>query len=924
MAGSGRVEYTRLEQGQEGVVGRNAQSSDQDQSARAAEYSELEFGEEEDVRYYEEFSMYEPRSSKAQHIWKRKRFSLIHICAVAVGCLGLYAAASLLWGAIASTRSESDSVPAKDGKAEPQNPIVAPDGRSRKKLLTYDNVNNVGSLVETKSLDWIAHPTDASIDGLYRELRGNMFTILKADNDTWEQPLASLDDVAKASQGLYSPFVPLGWSVSADWEYLLFNVHLERVWRHSVRGTYFVYNIHEHTMIPLTSDGNDRVQRVEWAPTGHRLLFVRDNNLFVNDMMHEIQVTEDGSNSVFNGLADWVYEEEVLGSGASSWWAPDGKALAFLRLDDTPVPTFEYQLYHPDNSSQSYPTDIRLHYPKAGAANPRVGLYVYEPSFDVGPPTSRASDNADTAFHVHEVLLDGGFAPEDTVVTNVAWMTETHSKLLVHVMNRVQDHVKAFVASTDPAQPKAKLAREHSTTGEGGDGAWIEIMQAPMFVPSRAVDSLTADAYVDIVERDGRAHLALFSPIDAREPLKWLTEGDFDVVSGTVSVGRHGALVSFASTQVSSTEFHVYQIDLAHGDAARALSPRPAGSSSSKRINAARSGTYSASFSPGGTLYVLNYRGPELPWQAVYSSSDQSLERVLNDNTNAAHALNEYDLPRVEFLQIPTDDGQAMNAMATYPPGFDPDARARYGVLFRVYGGPNSQLVSRAFSLDWHSALVSQADVPDMPWIVVTADGRGTGYRGRAWRSAVNKHLGVLEPDDQAAAARFFQHKPFVNPRRIAVWGWSYGGYATARCVERHPDIFRVGMAVAPVTDWRFYDSVYTERYMKTPHDNPDGYSASVVTNTTAFANARFLVQHGTGDDNVHLQNTLALVYRLQAANVPGFEMATYTDSDHSIYTYGVRPALYARMTNFLFRSFHELENKEFDFWRHHNPNTKA
>ncbi|KAJ1803996.1 hypothetical protein LPJ56_006836, partial [Coemansia sp. RSA 2599] len=222
MAGLGRVEYTRLEQGQEQerVAGRNAHSNDNNPGARA-EYSELEFGEEEDARYYEEFSTYEPRSSKAQHIWKRKRFSLIHICAVAVGCLGLYAAAALLWGAISSDsdsdsgkgKGKGDDVPARDdGRAKPQVPYIPPGGRSRKKLLTYDNVNNVASLVETKSLDWIAHPTDAGIDGLYRELRGSVFTILKADNDTWEQPLASLEDVVKASQGLYSPFVPLSWS----------------------------------------------------------------------------------------------------------------------------------------------------------------------------------------------------------------------------------------------------------------------------------------------------------------------------------------------------------------------------------------------------------------------------------------------------------------------------------------------------------------------------------------------------------------------------------------------------------------------------------------------------------------------------------------------------------------------------------------
>ncbi|KAJ1865000.1 Dpp4p [Coemansia sp. RSA 2703] len=933
MPSGSRVEYTRLGQGQNQDGGAEVDTEREQSQNMRAEYSELEigepreFGEADDARYYEEFSTYDPRASKSQQVWKRKRFSLVHICMVAVGCLGLYAVATMLW----NTVSDGSSSKSDDGQKHEQQvpslpastPYIPPGGRSRKKLLTYDNVGSVASLVETKSLDWISHPTDSSIDGLYRELRNGIFTVLKADNTTWEHQLASLEEVAKSSADLYSPFIPLSWSVSADWEYLLFNVHSERVWRHSVRGTYFLYNTRERTMIPLTSSGNDRIQRVEWAPVGHRLLFVRDNNLFVTDMMHEIQVTDDGSDSVFNGLADWVYEEEVLGLGASSWWAPDGQALVYLRLDDSSVPTFQYQLYNPTNRSQVYPTDIRLHYPKPGAPNPRVSLYMYQPGFDVGPPTSKASDNSDTSFHAHEIKFDQSFAPEDTVIVNVAWISETHDRLFVRAMNRVQDHFKVYIADTDPSKLKATMVREQNTTEDGGDGAWIEIVQAPIYVPARTVDSLTADAYVDIVERNGYAHLALFSPVNAPEPLRWLTEGEFDVVSGSVFRGKNSASVGFTSTQVSSTEFHAYQVALERGGSVSALSPRPAGSSANKRLNTDRSGTYDVSFSKGGSMYTLSYRGPQLPWQAVYSNTDPKFERILNDNEAAEHALAAYDLPRVEFLQIPTADGkQQMNAMATYPPGFDANARARYGVLFRVYGGPNSQLVSRAFSLDWHSALVSQTDVPDMPWIVVTADGRGTGYRGRAWRSSVSQQLGVLEPDDQAAAARFFQQKPFVNPRRIAIWGWSYGGYTTSRAVERHPDVFRVGMAVAPVTDWRFYDSVYTERYMKTPQTNPIGYASSAVSNTTAFASARFLVQHGSGDDNVHLQNTLALVDMLEAADVPGFEMAVYTDSDHSIYTHGVRPALYNRMTNFLFRSFHELENKNFDFWRHRDPNS--
>ncbi|KAJ2477206.1 Dpp4p [Coemansia sp. RSA 2320] len=899
-------------------------------SGDRVEYSELEieepttFGEEEDERFHQEFSTYDERGAKVQS-WKRKRFSLAHICLVAIGCLGLYAAISVVWHTVTNgNRGDGSSVRVPGAHSD------APIHRSRKRLLTYDNVNRVSSLVETKSLNWIAHSSDPSIDGLHREMRNELFIIRKVDNSTWEHQLADYHEVKKAALEQMSSFDPQSWSVSADWEYMLFNVHSERVWRHSVKGTYYLYNVKEKTMIPLTTTRNDKIQRVEWAPTGHQMLFVRDNNLYVTDMMHEIQVTEDGSDEVFNGLADWVYEEEVLGSGASSWWSPDGKALAYLRLDDSKVPVFQYELFHPDNSSVVYPSDIRLHYPKAGASNPLVSLLVYQIGFgkDSGQAkaVSKASENADTDYHPHPIVFDKLFGPEDTIITSVAWLTDQHDQLIVHAMNRVQDYLKVYLVNADLKQLSGKLVRERNTNDSGGDGAWIEITTPPIFVPANSVQSLTADAYISLVENGEHTHLALFSPPDAAQPAKWLTSGDYDVVGGSAAFNRKTARVSFLSTQASTIKFNLYEVSLGGDGSAvpppRALSP-PTLKSSRDRLNSegARDGHYDASFSKGAGYYTLSYKGPKLPWQAVYSSSDANFELVLADNSNAQNELDLYDLPTVEYFEIPNAAGDKMNAMAIFPPSIDKNAKSKYGVLFRVYGGPNSQQVSQAFSLDWHSALVSQQDVPDMPWIVATVDGRGTGYKGRKFRSSVSKQLGIFEPADQAAGAKYFQGLGYVNPHRIAIWGWSYGGYTTSRAIELHADVFRVGMAVAPVTNWRFYDSVYTERYMKTPDANAGGYKASAVSNSTAFRNAKFLVQHGSGDDNVHLQNTLALVDLLQSNNVPGFEMAVYTDSDHGIYTHNVRPALYARMSNFLFRSFHELENKEFDFWRHSDPN---
>ncbi|KAJ2083176.1 Dpp4p [Coemansia sp. RSA 988] len=917
--------------------------SEQQQRSRGVEYEELEisdhaqgFGEEEDAQYYEEFSGYDLRGDKSR-TWKRKRFTLTHLCLTALVCLGVYAAASAIWnaalrshggegmegaGGIATAATEKGDIGTDVSEG-------GPSGRTGKKLLTYDNVSTVNGVVQSKTLDWVAHPSDSSVDGLYREVSSEGFVIRKIDNATWEHVLAKRADLVEAAMGLATDFKPLGWSVSADWEYMLFNVQMKRKWRHSVRGTYLVYNTRERTMIPLSSTGNDAVQRVEWAPTGHRLQFVRDNNLFVTDMMREIQITEDGSSSVSNGVADWVYEEEVLGSSASGLWSPDGEAVAFLRLDDAKVPVFQYQMFHPDNHSALYPENVEVRYPKPGTPNPLATLLVCRPDFGgASTQASKASDNPDTRAHPQQITFESPFAPDDTIIVSMAWLTDHSDRLIVHVMNRVQDHLKVYVVSADPKQLLGRLVRQRNTADAGDDGAWIEILPPPIYVPANTVANLTADGYLELVEHGEYTHLALFSPPEAAQPVRWLTSGNYDVVSSSVALDRRSALVSFLSTQKSSIQPALYQVALggnASAGAPRALSP-PTLKSASARLNAggARDGSYDASFSAGASFYLLSYKGPRLPWQAVYSSVDAEFELVVNDNANAEQVLAAFSLPTTEFFEIANDAGDMMNAMAMYPPDFDRSARKKYGVLFYIYGGPNSQHVSQTFSLDWMAALVSQQDVPAMQWIVVRVDARGTGYKGRRFRSAVSRRLGVLEPADQAAAARHFQALPYVNPHRIAIWGWSYGGYVTARAIERHSDVFRVGMAVAPVSDWRFYDSIYTERFMKTPLMNAEGYAASAVTNVSGFVGTRFLVQHGTADDNVHMQNTLALTTLLQTSNVPGFEMALYADSDHSIYTYGVRPALYARMVNFLFRSFHELENSEFSYWTHTDPNDDA
>ncbi|KAJ2889109.1 hypothetical protein GGI21_006653, partial [Coemansia aciculifera] len=260
MPGS-RVEYSQLNEYESSHIGDDALSQ---QPRRGVEYAELEvgepdgFGEEDDEQFHQEFSTYDARSAKAQS-WRRRRFSLAHICLAAIGCLGVYAVLVVVWRTLASHNGDGSPVgfPGDKSDVDSQTPF----NRSRKRLLTYDNVNRVTSLVETKSLNWVAHPSDSGVDGLYRDIRSGFFAIHKVDNSTWEHKLAEYNDVERSAQGLMGKFAPQSWSVSADWEYLLFNVHSERVWRHSVKGTYFLYNVKEKTMIPLTSTRNNKIQR---------------------------------------------------------------------------------------------------------------------------------------------------------------------------------------------------------------------------------------------------------------------------------------------------------------------------------------------------------------------------------------------------------------------------------------------------------------------------------------------------------------------------------------------------------------------------------------------------------------------------------------------------------------------------------------
>ncbi|GJJ79193.1 dipeptidyl aminopeptidase B [Entomortierella parvispora] len=704
-----------------------------------------------------------------------------------------------------------------------------------------------------QSLAWMTYGKD----GGYSRIDANGDIILNNVDGSEPKVFLPAKNVTDA-HGHPIPF--FSFQVSPDEKYVLLGTDRRKQWRHSFNATYYIYNRDDFSLSPLIeSAGEPGVEHVAWSPVGHSLAYVQNNNLYVyEDLTERRQITFDGAPSVFNGITDWVYEEEVLGSPSALWWSPDGTAIAFLHSDETDVPEFHYSVYM-DNQldAPAYPRDIMMKYPKAGFPNPHVNLHIYKLGSALHPTALQPLDAID---------LSDIFAQDNRIIAEVKWTTESSDALLVKVQNRVQNHEKLVLV--DPLKLTGKIVREWNAGKE--DGGWIDMQQNIRYIaPSKAVPQ---GGYLDIVNNDGYNHIALYTPIDHPTP-KWLTSGTWEVQS-IDAVDNEEGLVFYISTEKSSVERHLYSVDMA-STTRRALT------------DVEQPGYYSTSFSTGAGYYLLSYRGPDVPWQKVKKSDDEKFNVNLEENVNLRSLLNDTQIPTRRWSTVELN-GHECNYMEFLPPGFSSDQK--HPVLFQVYGGPGSQIVDTQFQLGF-SAVMSAAE--KLKYVVVVVDGRGTGMRGRDFRIKVVNNLGKFETEDQIAAGKHWKTLPYVDPERVAIWGWSYGGFMAAKVTEANSGVFRAAMSVAPVSDFRFYDSVYTERYMNLPSVNLAGYEQTAVSNMTGFENSDFLLVHGTGDDNVHVQNSLVLMDRLTMASNHRYKSHYFTDSDHSIRAHNANHEIY-------------------------------
>ena len=634
------------------------------------------------------------------------------------------------------------------------------------------------------------------------------------------------------------------YEFSDDETKILLTCNREQIYRHSYTANYYIWNSVTKELHELSSKGKQQV--ATFSPDGERVAFVRDNNLYVKSLKFgtENQVTTDGrQNAIINGVPDWVYEEEFSFNKAFAW-SPDSKFIAYIRFDESEVPDFSMTLFEgmaPSlNENSPYPGLDTFKYPKAGEPNSRVSVHVY----DLKSKTTLEADLGKET---------------DQYVPRIKWMSDA-ADLAVMRLNRRQNQLDVLLVNPNTGDSRPFFSEKNKR-----------------YVAEEFLDDFTIlpdnDYFVVNSERSGYSQLYLYNRQGFE--VRRLTSGDYDVTK-FYGFDSKKKIFYYQAAKESPMEREIYYVSL-DGKKQGKLSME--------------SGTNDAEFSTGFYYYINTYSKLNTPMQTSLYSSNGKLIRVLEDNKALTDKLANYEISPKEFFQFKTSEGIELNGWMIKPVHFDP--AKKYPVVMTQYSGPNSQQVLDNFSIDWNNYLAQEG------FVVACVDPRGTGARGEDFRKVTYLQLGKYESDDQVEAAKYLGSLPFVDKSNIAIWGWSYGGFMTLSSMEKGGDVFKAGIAVAPVTNWKFYDSIYTERFMRTPKENPDGYEANSPLANPAGITGRLLLIHGSADDNVHVQNSMEFTEAMVQAGVQ-FDMAIYTNRNHGINGGNTRMHLYQRMTAFL------------------------
>lgn len=637
------------------------------------------------------------------------------------------------------------------------------------------------------------------------------------------------------------------YSFSDKEDKILIQTNRQAIYRRSYVAEYYVVDTKDKAVKKLSENG--RSAYATFSPDGSKVAFFRENNLFYVTLsdMEEVQITDNGLfNKIINGAGDWVYEEEFTLTKAFDW-SPDGKSLAFIQFDESKV--LEYNMQYWSDKSQLYPIDYKFKYPKAGVDNSTLKVFVY----DLDSKKQKEID----------------LGEEKDIYVPRLQFTNDSEVLAIRRMNRLQNKIDLIHANVKTGETKIVYSDEDKDGYVDFDYTQdlIYLQDGKHFIVSS--------------ERTGYKHLYLYT-MDGKQ-VSQITNGDWEVIEllGVEEKGLKVPMLYYISTQDSPLERHLYMVDL-KGKKTRKLTDRH--------------GTNSVDMSKDFAFYILTHESTEMPVNyRLYQTKGNLLLNKIQDNDGLIKTFKEKDLPQKELSTFKNRNGETLNYQIFKPVDFDENKK--YPVLMHVYGGPGSQLVTDSWAGGtndlWHGMLTQKG------YIVVTVDNRGTQGRGEAFKKATYKNLGKLEVEDQIDGAKYLGSLPFVDKERIGIWGWSYGGYMSSLLMMLGADYFKAGIAVAPVTSWRYYDTIYTERFLQRPQDNAKGYDDFSPITHAAKLEGEFLLVHGTGDDNVHVQNSIALQNALVNANKP-FNMFYYPDRNHGIYGGMTRIHLYNMMTKFV------------------------
>ncbi len=587
------------------------------------------------------------------------------------------------------------------------------------------------------------------------------------------------------------------------------------------------------------------VQEPQFSPDETKVAYVYENNIYVKDLASgtTTQLTQDGKkNEIINGITDWVYEEEFAFVRAFDWSA-DASKIAYLKFDETRVPEFSMDIYGSYNN-QLYPSQQVFKYPKAGDDNAKVSLHI----FDLNLKENKA------------VKLPKNYE----YLPRLKW-TKDKDILSVQALNRHQNEMDLLFVDATSLEADVIL--------EERDEAYVDVTDNLTF--------LNNNSFIWTSEKDGYNHIYHYSK--KGKLINQVTQGDWEVTA-FYGFDPNTGRIFFQSTENGSVNRDVYSI-LANGKNKLRLTPK--------------TGTNNADFSADYSYFINDYSSVNTPSvYTLHQAKNGKLVRKIQDNSALAEKVKDYGFSPKELSTIRVN-GEDLNMYMIKPHDFDENKK--YPVLMYQYSGPGSQSVANTyFSTNdyWYQLLANQG------YIVVTVDGRGTGFKGAQFKKVTQKELGKYELEDQIAAAKLLGERDYIDENRIGIWGWSFGGYMSSNAIFRAGDVFNLAIAVAPVTSWRFYDTIYTERYMTTPQENPTGYDEnSPITHVSKFDDTNhFLLIHGSADDNVHVQNTMQLIEALVQENKQ-FDWRIYPDKNHGIYGGNTRLHLYTLMTNYILKN---------------------